>query len=72
MLYLVPFRVEENLPGLEEYLGAVSGAGHDGLLHHAVLPHHDGDAVIQQLCLALHQWPEYIEYIIITNTGVKF
>ena len=64
MLYLVPFRVEENLPGLEEYLGAVSGAGHDGLLHHPVLTNHHGDAVAQQvvavpqLCLAVHQGPD--------------
>ena len=44
---LVPLRIKEQLPGLDEDVSAVGVARHDGLLHHPPVPllaHQDGHA----------------------------
>ena len=67
MSNLVPLGVKKYLPGLQENLGAVGGARHDGLLHHPpLLPlYHDGDAggqevvTVPYLCLTVHHWSSH-------------
>ena len=64
--HLVPLGIEEQLPGLDEDVGAVGVPGHDGLLHHPplTLPHHDGHAggeehalPVPQVCPAVNEGP---------------
>ena len=66
MTHLVPLGIEEQLPGLDEDVGAVGVPGHDGLLHHPplTLPHHDGHAggeehalPVPQVCPAVNEGP---------------
>ena len=57
MPHLIPLCIEEELPGLDEDVGAVRVTGHDGLLHHPplCLPHQDGHTRGQEHALSVPQ-----------------
>jgi len=76
---LVPLGIEEQLPGLDEDVGAVGVAVHDGLLHPPPLslPHHDGHAggeehalPVPQVCPAVNEGPREKKKYFLVNLGI--